>query len=205
VARPELTPVFRPERERAAAPRRAVVLGGADCVWNDIAELVNYDPAWPDVVIAVNNVGYAYPGVIHHWVSLHPDKLRREWEPLRPGPAAYQDWTDRFPQPGMRRVTPWSAGSSGLLGVTVAVDMLGCSEVVVCGIPLDTRPHFDDDQAWTDALKHQHAWRRRLELMIGRVRSMSGWTAELLGRPPFLESRDNSWAGAAAEVYSGHE
>jgi hypothetical protein len=86
----------------------------------------------------------------------------------------------------MGRITPWGAGSSGMLAVTLAVHVLGCSETIVCGVPMEVRPHFDGGPDWSDAGKHLYTWQRCISYMQGKVWSMSGETAKLLGRPPFI-------------------
>ena len=55
---------------------RALVLGGASCLWKDLQALGEMlDGRWPYMVLAVNDSGWAYRFPIDHWVSLHCEKF----------------------------------------------------------------------------------------------------------------------------------
>src|SRR5262245_8962788 len=51
----------------------AFVLGGAKCVWADLASAQVL--CIPNTVVVVNDIGVDYPGKIDHWVSYHSDFL----------------------------------------------------------------------------------------------------------------------------------
>lgn len=70
------------------------------------------------------------------------------------------------------------------MATVVATRELGCLGVL-CGMPMDERPHFHGGRgrrAWTDADFHWDVW-LRFRHLLGRARSMSGRTRELLGAP----------------------
>ena len=85
-----------------------------------------------------------------------------------------------------------SGGTSGLFAVKIAL-LLGYEKIIVCGVPMDNSGHyfdpddvnvnqaakFGDDKAtiapWSDIAKR--------EVPKQRVRSMSGRTATILGKP----------------------
>jgi len=168
--------------------RRAVVLGGARGVWKElVAARKLFDP---DLVIATNHAGRDYDGMLDHWVSFHaellPKWLQERRAANRPDPGRFWTTKSRVKQPGspleLHRVENWG-GSSGLLAVTVALE-LRCSHVLLCGVPL-TRDgeHYDKGGPWIDASNYRRAWLSRVDEMRGIVRSMSGWTADTLGRP----------------------
>lgn len=170
--------------------KRAVVLGGAACLWDDLRalnELVG-GGAWDGLVIAVNDSGWAYPGHIDHWVSLHPEKFAA-WCALRAAngyPNGYVKWGGLWPgandSPLVDRVHPVKeVGSTGLHAALIAVGPLGCDRVVLAGTPMDAQRHFTRGQAWDMADFHRDGWTKALPKIEGRVRSMSGWTRELLG------------------------
>jgi hypothetical protein len=48
---------------------------------------------------------------------------------------------------------------------------------------LPNNRHYDCDRRWDEARAYHRVWEQRRAMMMGRVRSMSGWTAELLGKP----------------------
>lgn len=171
--------------------RTAIVLGGADCLIDDAMAAVRFFT--PDVWVACNHAGRDWPGRVDHWCTMHPD-LMQGWRLVRRRaglePAAHY-WCPkgRATAGGMRfhQAESWG-GSSGLLAATVAMT-LGASRVILCGIPLQREfAHYDDRKPWMEAHRYRAAWIRTRPRMHGIVRSMSGWSAELLGRP------DEDWA-----------
>lgn len=86
-------------------------------------------------------------------------------------------------------------GSSGLLCVAVAFE-LNVERIVLAGVPLmKTAKHYDNDRNWDEARAYQWAWERRRPQMLGRVKSMSGWTRDLLGGP-----EGEGWLGDSART-----
>ena len=156
---------------------------------------------WDGYVVAANDIGIHAP-VLHHWCTLHPEKMAG-WERERRQagrPAGYTRWGRRIHQSVDRQVTAWGGGSSGLLGVTVARDALGCERIVLCGVPMTRSPHFAEStvhprgKPWPSAHSHWKVWVKDTNVarMKGRVRSMSGRTKDLLGAPTreWLEEGD---------------
>jgi len=175
----------------------ALVVAGADCVWQDIEgalEIVE-----PDITVAVNDIG-AYYEPIDHWVSLHPDKFRHVkpfWCDLRAENGLHDDyslWTKVWPY-GVREerhkwvdgVTDHYGGSSTMLGVEVAVNEVGATQTILCGAPLEETPHFHgfkEGAPWPHADAYRDFWtRREVWLKTKNVTSMSGWTRRFLGAP----------------------
>lgn len=175
----------------------AFVLGGANSVWADLASALAL--CSPHIVVAVNDIGVDYPGRIDHWVSYHSDLLgmwsRKRAERNLPPVDSY--WTGRggptrAAPPGTKTVNAMG-GSSGMLA-TFAALRIGASKVILCGIPIDpAMRHYHEHKrgaAWKEASKYQRHWKDSVVEFRDRVRSMSGWTAELLGTPSksWLES-----------------
>lgn len=172
----------------------ARVIGSADCQPGDLERLgALVGGAWPGLTVAVNEAGVHFPGHIDAWASLHADKFLEEVD-------GEGDWLRRREQAGhsapgcvcghLRVQSPvalwrqtWPGGSSGIYGVDVALHVLGARRVVLCGIPLDNRVHLYRGEPWTEARGHRLTWERALHELRPRVRSMSGWTQELLGAP----------------------
>jgi hypothetical protein len=166
----------------------ALVLGGADCLWDDVrgAEQCASNP----LVVACNNAGVVWPGRLDHWATLHPEELRWRIERRaeRGHPNGYETWTRPYAH-GMKDrervcrhvLTGWSEGSSGFLALGVALQV--ADKAILCGIPMDERPHFDRVGGWESADKHWGAWLDRAPSIEGRVRSMSGRTRDLFGAP----------------------
>lgn len=173
-------------------PRIGLVHGGgrgamresnrALCLLADAGAVVRY--------VCVNDIGAVFPGQLHEWATLHPDKLPA-WEAARAErghPDVGTRWTVSRSAHVDRLVRTWTGGSSGLLGVDVALNGLGMDGAVLCGVPMDDRPNDYNPQhadGWGQFRRFRSAWLRVpvLEVIRPRVRSMSGWTRELLGAP----------------------
>lgn len=190
-----LTEIRRdPARGRVTCtrPRWALVLGGADCVWQDVLTVEReLTGPWEGLVIAANDIGAHWPRALDHWVTLHPDHFN-EWTLLRaqhgfaPGYATWSRWY----RPDIAvdyRVCPWGGGSSGFFAMQVALE-LGCTHVVLCGIPMTRTPHFAETtmtfhKIWLAANAHWKAWEDHRDKLGDRVKSLSGRTRALLGAP----------------------
>lgn len=166
-------------------------VGSAACRDADLAAAaalgVVHGEGW--TLVAVNHTARDWPGHVDHWATFHCDLFPR-WirERAEAGrPAIDRLWTadHRVVPPGLtlERAANWG-GSSGLLAVSVALQ-LGAERVVCCGIPLDhEQGHYDNPQVkWREAGNYRRGFVAHQKDMGGRVRSMSGWTAELLGTP----------------------
>lgn len=172
------------------APKRetALVLGGGNTVWADVEAAL--DLGEYDGVFACNDIGAAWAGKLDAWVTLHPDKFET-WKKARaasgfapalshvsykahPSVDAIHDY--RFPGVTL-------SGSSGLFAAKVALD-LGFKRLVLCGVPMDAESaHFNDAKPWDAFSGYRHAWICSRKHIAECVRSMSGWTAEFVGRP----------------------
>lgn len=181
--------------------KTALVLGGADCLYGDVQWALRLFT--PDHIIATNNAGRDHIGELEHWASMHPEKMEG-WakERNRMGrPRAGTMWRPRHKLPPngmvMREVPSWG-GSSGLLAVTVALLPLECTHVVCAGCPLESeRAHFDDRRPWGEAARYRGAWQKHFPTMRNRVKSMSGWTRQLLGPP------DGEWFADRRKAEAG--
>lgn len=181
----------------------ALVLGGARNVWTDVEAALALSPF--DAVVTCNDVTAEWPGRIDAMATLHAEKAgiwierrRRRGYPdpervigheaakaYRRTPAVVTGFTSLY-LPGQK-----DSGSSGLFAVKVALDDLGFDKAVCCGVPMTPgEKHFFDSTAWAGAQAHRKGWNQALPAIKDRVRSMSGWTADLLGRP------DKEWLGA---------
>lgn len=166
---------------------RALCVGSAECVYEDIKAAEQLFK--PDVYVVVNEVGMSFPRV-DHWASFHAELFemwltRRRRLGLRE-PGCIWSYHSRTSKPGMLikpvRGKYW-AGSSGLIGLQVCIQEVGATKTVLAGMPMDVRTHFNRTKPWNEAPKYHKAWRTRLPILRDKVRSMSGWTQELLGAP----------------------
>lgn len=165
------------------------VIGSAEC-WREDFEAFRAVHAGPFDVIAVNAALWLYDGEITHAVTIHPEHMDG-WLEKRTGNLPTL-WTTESKRHRVRdgvykTLGHWGTGSSGLFGVTVALH-LGYTRVLLCGIPMDPRPHAPDASpkweggSWNDYEIHREGWTHHKD-KLGCVRSMSGWTQALLGAP----------------------
>lgn len=174
--------------------KTCLILGGASSVWNDAAAAL--DLFRPDVTVTVNDMLGAWLGRIDLFCTLHPEKAEK-WLRQRRLTGANMDfetWAHaRKPgSPKIDHTTPDWGGSSGLFAVKVALEC-GCDRIVLAGVPMSADGgHFFDAAPWSEANAYHKAWLTHQSEIAPYVRSMSGWTADLLGRP------DASWLARAA-------
>lgn len=164
----------------------AIVIGGAAGVWEDQREAYNLVAGDHFMRIACNHAIRDASFYIDHACSMHPDLMPKWIEARRaagfPGPG--QLWHPRHRKPVLesRAIESWG-GSSGMLCVVVALE-LGCDRIILAGVPMDKMAgHYDNPKPWMEARQYHSAWERALPRFAGRVRSMSGWTRQLLGAP----------------------
>lgn len=176
----------------------ALALGGADCLWDDVARSEDLlGEGWWDTVVACNEAGRDWPHRLDHYVSLHPEKLLRLWAPERESDE-YETWSDpkrgdRGPADTDHHLDNWG-GSSGLFCVQVALEV-GAERVVCCGMPMTSDPHYFGRAEWDEYDNFRAAWKERAQDLKPDVRSCSGWTRELLGAPtPEWLARDRATA-----------
>lgn len=163
----------------------ALILGGANTLEEDRkAALALFEP---DLIIACNHAARDEKGRVDHWVSMHPELMphwhRQRAEAGLPESQA-QLWHPRHkPHPlPSRPIKSWG-GSSGMLCIAVAED-LGVTHAVLAGVPMvKMNRHYDDEKPWFECRQYYPSWERHKERIAPWVRSMSGWTRELLGSP----------------------
>lgn len=175
------------------APRTALVLGSARCMWDDVERALDLTEF--DGVVAAKGVGEVWPGHLDAWVTLHPEKIRKSIDARsRAGyPRCLRVFAHKTDAHSRRYVTdpvPYkfdsqnNSGSSGLFAVKVALEHLGFDRVVLCGMPLDrSQGRLDGLDLWHGSNTFEKGFRESFPLIKDRVRSMSGVTKQLLGEP----------------------
>jgi hypothetical protein len=169
--------------------KTTLILGGARSVWDDAAAATAL--AEPDAVFAVNDIGTRWAGPVRAWCTLHPEHMAR-WraERARRGfPAAFEHVGHETGQPGIDRVTGYlwpgmnASGSSGLFAVKVAMES-EFDRIILAGVPMQAEgAHFFNASPWGEVASFIEAWKIAMPLIAPHVRSMSGWTRQLLGCP----------------------
>jgi len=168
----------------------AIVFGSSANALSELEAALRIAPGSP--VFCVNDSLRASPIRAHAFATLHPEKALRfldgvdvEGLPLFTFEAqAYS----KLPWTIVRE--KW-AGSSGLYATQIALEEFGFSRVIVAGVPIDPQSGTAYRQAahkggiWGGDCgeRYRRGWARAADKLAGRVRSMSGWTQELLGAP----------------------
>lgn len=179
----------------------ALCIGGAECVWDDLARFGEFH-CEPDLVVACNDIITKWPDRLDAAVSMHPEQMGR-WLRERainhlPPPARVfahlyaHDVYTAFERVPHLFDGATESGSSGLFCVQVAMQQLGATKVVCAGMPMDGAPHFYGGKGWDGAQLHRVGWRQALP-HLANVRSMSGWTRELVGAPTkeWIDGKDH--------------
>ena len=173
---------------------KALIFGRAIGVWDEVEQAKTLCEF--DTVIGVGQAGCDYPYKLDHWVSFHTD-LMPHWIDKRQRnghPPAGQFWScdyknrpSRYKPPVPVKLVKVSGGSSGFVAIHVALGNspgLGANKVVLAGIPMTAEAgHYDEVGDWTEAKKYKREWTEQKAFLMGRVKSMSGWTQEMLGAP----------------------
>jgi hypothetical protein len=176
-------------------PEIAVVVGGAECWREDLEEARKLLAGLKFRFIYINDhiKSFAEPGVA---CTLHPDKLYGHFawlgERERAGlPKPEQVWAHRKHSAVTHDTASeeWR-GSTGLFAFCVA-RRLGHVRVIACGVPMTVDgSHFERHQLWQSAISFRQGWIQYKNQIAPFFRSMSGWTAEMFGKPTreWLES-----------------
>jgi hypothetical protein len=167
-----------------------LLLGDSPSLYYDLAEFENLNIKIYDVMV-VNVAGVKFLDDIQHWVTCHP-QFFKEPEPIY-GYIAYGFWererknyngnTDYVRHTSVKLNGHydclWSfdglGGGSGLLAVRIALE-LGYRKIIIGGISL-TDGYF----------LYREDFIINKSLMDGKVKALSGFLQELLGRP------ENEW------------
>lgn len=183
-------------------PDVAVVVGGAECVWDDVERaraLCAEAGVEPEFFVINDAIAYFSDPCVA--VSLHPDKMV-PWFSTRASkgfPAPFEVWCHSNRRAAHKLVTNVlkdRGGSSGLLAVYVALHK-GYNRVILCGVPMETAAnHFVRKVKWVACVAFWRAWELHANEIKPYVRSFSGQTAALLGQPTveFLKGNNNAAA-----------
>ena len=181
---------------------RVAVGGGLyETVWDDYARACPFDEQngrrrpWKGEIMVVNDVGQHLHDRVRHWVTLHPEYMPG-WMAFRRGHlygSGDQPMTHGAKaKPGIDVL--WNmtqlGGTSGLFACLVAL-LLGYDEITLCGIPMTGSGHYFDPPWYGSEFADrptQSVWKwAALNVFEGKVKSLSGWTKQLLGAPAWAE------------------
>lgn len=164
----------------------AICLGGARTVWDDLERAKALVGDALHIVVAANHVGIVYPGRLDAWATLHHE-LIDGWREDRAAAGLNQDYRTfiHAPRRGVRaEVEPQSwYGSSGLYAAQAALGPLGANGVILCGVPMDPDAgHITGAAVWPHVERYRQGF-ERARSDGANIRSISGWSANLFGRP----------------------
>ena len=164
-----------------------IVIGAAPCLKDDMQNAPKAD--YDYMAIGLDAVD-KYLGRIEYMATFHPDEIPaiKERRKASGGNIDYKvikhnaandtheaDYIMEYWKP---------TGSSALLGVQAALG-IGYKKIILCGCPLEGENAKGDGYAF-----FQDGWKSNIDKVKDNVRSMSGWTKELLGAP------DGDWLNA---------
>lgn len=172
--------------------KRALVLGSANCLEQDIQAATNLAPF--EIIVAAKGAGVVWRGELDGWVSLHPDRMQKDRDARAANgyPEAGVHFGHQYKE-GCTGIDVWydykfegqiRSGSSGLYAVKVALDYFNADKVVMCGIPLlKDEGRIDGMKTWNGASSFHQGFEQAIPAFKDRVRSMGGWTALRVGLP----------------------
>lgn len=171
--------------------KKFLALGSATSLWTDIDGALALSDF--DGVVAANEAGVLWAGELTSWVTLHPEEIEGRIDRRRSrGYPDAKEICSHFTKRETGAITlqieymlprQKKSGSSGLFAVKRCLD-LGATHVVCCGIPMEkTMGRVDGKEQWPSASMFRGAWENVVPVIRHKVRSMSGWTRNLLGAP----------------------
>lgn len=169
-----------------------LIVGPAPCWADDFARLDALHPgiATRGTTVVVNAVGTFWPHRIDWWATLHLEFMPA-WDAERhrlgfPPPGRVVSATPEWP--GVTIMHDEWKGSSGLYAAQLAL-ALDCRRAALIGIPLDNSGYHGGGAQPHDYDVFRPAWRAAAPWLHGRVFSMSGFTADLLGNYPCEDTK----------------
>ena len=176
--------------------KTALVVGCADNVWEDVQaaqQMHNFTD-----VYCVKLAGVHWKEPFKVWATLHPEWMD-DYEAQRHAkgfPNGYDIVAPLAGEVGMhgkkgritRRVSyRWkgmtSSASSGIYAAKIALDD-GYDRVVLAGVPMETGGnHFTRMKPWMQRDSFIRGFEVATPFLLGKVRSMSGHTKQVLGEP----------------------
>lgn len=189
-----------------------IITGSAECLWQDYLQATRLTKDEDLMCVNLSAICF-YFRHINHLVTLHHNKMKNFYA------AAMIQRQERQDFPRQRRKTlidkkfnkilthsisdnskvdfVWQignpGGTSGLFATQIAL-ALGYTKIILCGIPINALRRFYDSPNKTfpyEGISQQEPWQIANRKFDNRVRSMSGKTAELLGKP------DKQWLNSS--------
>lgn len=165
---------FVPKRDKYDI---VAIVGTAPCYEEDLKRL---NRLCKHDTICIGLVGKKVP--CHIAYSVHGSQIdyKVPWNPQRVSSNIIKDgWKYGI-------TMDWHGGSSALEAVKMAIEM-GYRKIVMCGVPLDKTGNsirgYGNSKTGDDYTRFLKAWEKRYDDIAPFVKSMSGQTMKLLGKP----------------------
>jgi hypothetical protein len=160
-------------------PNVLFILGSAPCMTRDMgcAEELLYSKTKYEVMVIGLTSMKMYYGPVKYVATYHPDQIQEirnisHWPVKIISHKKGESGADIY-EPHVGKT-----GSSALLGVRAGI-RLGFTHIILCGCPLLGK----NAQGKRYNKMFSPGWMDAYETIKNHVRSMSGWTMELLGNP----------------------
>lgn len=159
-----------------------VIVGSGRSVWADLHDAPEGDcMAVNDAIMHVPKpLKHAYSNaaeMLPHWLGARREDLKKRDK------ATGVHHCRTFWQSG--HYWPWPGHGTSTLNAVYTGIALGYSPIVICGVPLDNTGHYFDPP-WRgnpDYKGERRYWQSVADILTGCVYGMSGYLAELLGKP----------------------
>jgi hypothetical protein len=181
-----------------------IITGSSECLWSDYLKAIDLTEKEDLMCVNLSAICFHHRR-INHLVTLHHGTMKNFYA------AAMIQRTEREEYPRQRRKAVinkkfkkilthsisgnskvdlvWDignpGGTSGLFATQIAL-ALGYEKIILCGIPINNTRRFYDSPNHKfkyEGISQQEPWQIANKKFDNRVRSMSGKTAELLGKP----------------------
>lgn len=167
------------------------IVGGARNVWEDVKA------APLDIVMCINDIGMHFPHKFHYWYSHDASMLPRWKDAIRP---EYKDingsvethtidnsveGVDKYWKLELTTEAQNMLAMSSLFGAIYIGLEMGFRKIILCGCPLDDTGHYYDPPGTKTKFEEwclEYLRTIGKEDFGGRVKSMSGNTAKILGQ-----------------------
>lgn len=171
--------------------RLGLVIGAAEGNFEEARAAIAIQK--PDLIYCVKLAGVHWTERFDWWVTLHPEWIADHVAERRV--LGLPDGYRIVSAPEIRNVASFAidrlvpyrwqphgaSASSGIFAAKVALE--DCERVILAGVPMDGRKHFARGKPWKRHARFMDGWREAVPYLQGRVTSMSGLTAKVLGEP----------------------
>lgn len=135
-----------------------------------------------DKIIGVNQAAIDFGPVDIH-VTLHPEQFAAKKAAYMVSHVAVKGVDEVLGYKWEDTPRHLGSGSSGLYAVKYALEVMNADEVVLAGVGMNPGPHYNRDMPWGDAGRFRLTWEAVAPRLRGKVRSLGGWTKQLLDEP----------------------